>query len=253
MRYVIDNCANGAESALRAQEGGADRVELCAGIPEGGTTPSAGEIVKARQLLTTTRLNVIIRPRGGDFCYSADELDIMAYDIGMARKAGADGVVFGVLNTDGTVNLEAMRRLMDAARGMNVTFHRAFDVCCNPLETLEQIISLGCDHILTSGQEPTAEKGIALLSQLNERAAGRITIMPGCGVNAGNIAHIASATGCREFHFSGRSEVASAMRYRNPKVSMSGTDGSDEYSRQLTDPEKIRAAREALESLSQKK
>jgi copper homeostasis protein len=253
MRYVIENCANGAESALRAQEGGADRVELCAGIPEGGTTPSAGEIVKARQLLTTTRLNVIIRPRGGDFCYSADELDIMAYDIGMARKAGADGVVFGVLNTDGTVNLEAMRRLMDAARGMNVTFHRAFDVCCNPLETLEQIISLGCDHILTSGQEPTAEKGIALLSQLNERAAGRITIMPGCGVNAGNIAHIASATGCREFHFSGRSEVASAMRYRNPKVSMSGTDGSDEYSRQLTDPEKIRAAREALESLSQKK
>lgn len=247
MRYVIENCANGAESALRAQEGGADRVELCAGIPEGGTTPSAGEIVKARQLLTTTRLNVIIRPRGGDFCYSADELDIMAYDIGMARKAGADGVVFGVLNTDGTVNLEAMRRLMDAARGMNVTFHRAFDVCCNPLETLEQIISLGCDHILTSGQEPTAEKGIALLSQLNERAAGRITIMPGCGVNAGNIAHIASATGCREFHFSGRSEVASAMRYRNPKVSMSGTDGSDEYSRQLTDPEKIRAAREALE------
>ena len=253
MRYVIENCANGAESALRAQEGGADRVELCAGIPEGGTTPSAGEIVKARQLLTTTRLNVIIRPRGGDFCYSADELDIMAYDIGMARKAGADGVVFGVLNTDGTVNLEAMRRLMDAARGMNVTFHRAFDVCCNPLETLEQIISLGCDHILTSGQEPTAEKGIALLSQLNERAAGRITIMPGCGVNAGNIAHIASATGCREFHFSGRSEVASAMRYRNPKVSMSGTDGRDEYSRQLTDPENIRAAREALESLSQKK
>lgn len=253
MRYVIENCANGAESALRAQEGGADRVELCAGIPEGGTTPSAGEIVKARQLLTDTRLHVIIRPRGGDFCYTPDELDIMAYDIGMARKAGADGVVFGVLNTDGTVNLEAMRRLMDAARGMNVTFHRAFDVCCNPLETLEQIISLGCDHILTSGQEPTAEKGIALLSQLNERAAGRITIMPGCGVNAGNIAHIASATGCREFHFSGRSEVASAMRYRNPKVSMSGTDGSDEYSRQLTDPEKIRAAREALESLSQKK
>lgn len=253
MRYVIENCANGAESALRAQEGGADRVELCAGIPEGGTTPSAGEMVKARQLLTTTRLNVIIRPRGGDFCYSADELDIMAYDITVARKAGADGVVFGVLNTDGTVNLEAMRRLMDAARGMNVTFHRAFDVCCNPLEALEQIISLGCDHILTSGQEPTAEQGIALLRQLNERAAGRITIMPGCGVNAGNIARIASATGCHEFHFSGRSEVASAMRYRNPKVSMSGTDGSDEYSRQLTDPEKIRAAREALESLSQKK
>ena len=247
MRYVIENCANGAESALRAQEGGADRVELCAGIPEGGTTPSAGEIVKARQLLTDTRLHVIIRPRGGDFCYTPDELDIMAYDIGVARKVGADGVVMGVLRPDGTVNIEAMRRLMDAAQGMSVTFHRAFDVCRNPFEAMEEIIGLGCDRILSSGQEPTAEKGMALLGQLNGRAAGRIIIMPGCGVNAGNIVRIARATGCGEFHFSGRSEVASAMRYRNPRVSMSGTEGSDEYGRLLTDPAKIRAAREALE------
>lgn len=247
MRYVIENCANGAESALRAQEGGADRVELCAGIPEGGTTPSAGEIVKARQLLTDTRLHVIIRPRGGDFCYTPDELDIMVYDIGVARKVGADGVVTGVLRPDGTVNIEAMRRLMDAAQGMSVTFHRAFDVCRDPFEAMEEIISLGCDRILSSGQEPTAEKGMALLGQLNGRAAGRIIIMPGCGVNAGNIVRIARATGCREFHFSGRSKVASAMRYRNPRVSMSGTEGSDEYGRLLTDPAKIRAAREALE------
>lgn len=247
MKYVIENCANGAESALRAQEGGADRVELCAGIPEGGTTPSAGEIVKARQLLTDTRLHVIIRPRGGDFCYTPDELDIMAYDIGVARKAGADGVVMGVLRPDGTVNIKAMRRLMDAAQGMSVTFHRAFDVCRDPFEAMEEIIGLGCDRILSSGQEPTAEKGMTLLGQLNGRAAGRIIIMPGCGVNAANIARIARATGCGEFHFSGRSEVASAMRYRNPHVSMSGTEGSDEYGRQLTDPAKIRAAREALE------
>lgn len=247
MRYVIENCANGAESALRAQEGGADRVELCAGIPEGGTTPSAGEIVKARQLLTDTRLHVIIRPRGGDFCYTPDELDIMAYDIGVARKVGADGVVTGVLRPDGTVNIEAMRRLMDAAQGLSVTFHRAFDVCRDPFEAMEEIIGLGCDRILSSGQEPTAEKGMALLGQLNGRAAGRIIIMPGCGVNAGNIARIARTTGCGEFHFSGRSEVASAMRYRNPRVSMSGTEGSDEYGRLLTDPAKIRAAREALE------
>lgn len=247
MKYVIENCANGAESALRAQEGGADRVELCAGIPEGGTTPSAGEIVKARQLLTDTRLHVIIRPRGGDFCYTPDELDIMTYDIGVARKVGADGVVTGVLRPDGTVNIEAMRRLMDAAQSMSVTFHRAFDVCRDPFEAMEEIISLGCDRILSSGQEPTAEKGMALLGQLNGRAAGRIIIMPGCGVNAGNIVRIARATGCREFHFSGRSKVASAMRYRNPRVSMSGTEGSDEYGRLLTDPAKIRAAREALE------
>ena len=246
MTYIIENCANGAESTRRAQEGGADRVELCAGIPEGGTTPSAGEMRLARRLLTTTRLNVIIRPRGGDFCYTDDELSVMAYDIGVARQAGADGVVFGVLRPDGSIHLEAMRQLMEAARGMSVTFHRAFDVCRDPFEALEQIVALGCDRILTSGQEPTAEEGIPLLAQLNRRAAGRIAIMPGCGVNAGNIARIAHATGCHEFHFSGRSAVESTMEYRNPRVSMGGTVRIEEYSRDLTDPDKIRAARKAL-------
>ncbi|MGI6222356.1 MAG: copper homeostasis protein CutC [Prevotella sp.] len=246
MTYVIENCANGAESAFRAQQGGADRVELCAGIPEGGTTPSAGEIRVARRLLTTTRLNVIIRPRGGDFCYSHDELEAMTYDIGVAREAGADGVVFGALQPDGSIDLEAMQRLMQAAHGMSVTFHRAFDVCRDPFEALEQIIALGCDRILTSGQETTAEQGIPLLAQLNERAANRIIIMPGCGVNAGNIAHIARETHCHEFHFSGRSPVESKMKFRNPRVSMGGTVKIEEYSRDLTDPEKIRAARKAL-------
>lgn len=246
MTYIIENCANGAESTRRAQEGGADRVELCAGIPEGGTTPSAGEIRLARRLLTTTRLNVIIRPRGGDFCYTDDELSVMAYDIGVARQAGADGVVFGALRPDGSIHIEAMRQLMEAARGMSVTFHRAFDVCRNPIEALEQIITLGCDRILSSGQEPTAEEGIPLLAMLNRRAADRIVIMPGCGVNASNIAFIAHATGCREFHFSGRSAVESTMEYRNPRVSMGGTVRIEEYSRDLTDPDKIRAARKAL-------
>lgn len=246
MNYIIENCANGAESARRAQEGGADRVELCAGIPEGGTTPSAGEMRLARRLLTTTRLNVIIRPRGGDFCYTDDELSVMAYDIGVARQAGADGVVFGALRPDGSIHIEAMRQLMEAAKGMSVTFHRAFDVCRNPIEALEQIITLGCDRILTSGQEPTAEEGIPLLAMLNRRAADRIVIMPGCGVNAGNIAFIAHATGCHEFHFSGRSAVESPMEYRNPRVSMGGTVRIEEYSRDLTDPNKIRAARKAL-------
>ncbi|MCI7597257.1 MAG: copper homeostasis protein CutC [Prevotella sp.] len=246
MTYIIENCANGAESARRAQEGGADRVELCAGIPEGGTTPSAGEMRLARRLLTTTRLNVIIRPRGGDFCYTDDELSVMAYDIGVARQAGADGVVFGALRPDGSIHFEAMRQLMEAARGMSVTFHRAFDVCRNPIEALEQIVTLGCDRILSSGQEPTAEEGIPLLALLNRRAADRIAIMPGCGVNAGNIAFIAHATGCHEFHFSGRSAVESPMEYRNPRVSMGGTVRIEEYSRDLTDPNKIRAARKAL-------
>ena len=170
----------------------------------------------------------------------------MTYDIGVARQAGADGVVFGALRPDGSIHLEAMRQLMEAAGGMSVTFHRAFDVCRNPIEALEQIITLGCDRILSSGQEPTAEEGIPLLAMLNRRAADRIVIMPGCGVNASNIAFIAHATGCREFHFSGRSAVESTMEYRNPRVSMGGTVRIEEYSRDLTDPNKIRAARKAL-------
>lgn len=247
MKYVLENCANGAESALRAQEGGADRVELCAGIPEGGTTPSLGEIRLTRRLLTHTRLHVIIRPRGGDFCYSPDELEAMVTDIKAAREEGADGVVFGALRSDGCIDRNAMHKLMSASQGLSVTFHRAFDVCRDPMEALEQIIGLGCDRILTSGQAATAEEGTALLAKLVEEAGNRIIIMPGCGVNASNIARIARQTGAQEFHFSGRSKVSSPMTYRNPKVSMDGTVRIDEYSRDVTDPEKIRAARKALE------
>lgn len=247
MRYVLENCANGAESALRAQEGGADRVELCAGIPEGGTTPSLGEIRLTRRLLTHTRLHVIIRPHGGDFCYSPDELEAMVTDIKAAREEGADGVVFGALRSDGCIDRNAMHKLMSASQGLSVTFHRAFDVCRDPMEALEQIIGLGCDRILTSGQAATAEEGTALLAKLVEEAGNRIIIMPGCGVNASNIARIARQTGAQEFHFSGRSKVSSPMTYRNPKVSMGGTVRIDEYSRDVTDPEKIRAARKALE------
>lgn len=246
MKYVLENCANGAESALKAQEGGADRVELCAGIPEGGTTPSLGEMRLARRLLTHTRLHVIIRPRGGDFCYSAEELEAMVTDIHAAREEGADGVVFGALQSDGSIDMAAMHRLMEAAQGLSVTFHRAFDVCREPMEALEQIIGLGCDRILTSGQAATAEEGIPQLAKLVEEANGRIIIMPGCGINASNIARIARRTGACEFHFSGRSKVISPMTYRNPNVSMGGTVRIDEYSRNITDPEKIRAAREAL-------
>lgn len=202
MTYIIENCANGAESARRAQEGGADRVELCAGIPEGGTTPSAGEMRLARRLLTTTRLNVIIRPRGGDFCYTDDELSVMAYDIGVARQAGADGVVFGALRPDGSIHLEAMRQLMEAARGMSVTFHRAFDVCADPLAAFEDVLALGCDRLLTSGHESDAFKGRFFIAELVERAAGRIIVMPGCGVRRSNIARIAADTGAVEFHAS---------------------------------------------------
>ena len=242
MGRLIEVCANSVESAVKAQEGGAYRVELCAGIPEGGTTPSYGEIAVARKLLTHTRLHVIIRPRGGDFLYSPLEEEIMVHDIDMATRLGADGVVIGCLKADGSIDTDMAGRLLEhVGKGMSVTFHRAFDMCRDPMEALEQIVGLGIDRILTSGQEATAEQGIPLLRQLVERAAGRIVIMPGCGVNAGNIEKIARETGAGEFHLSARSSIGSGMVYRSRHVSMGGTVCIDEYSRDVTDPAKVRA------------
>ncbi len=179
MDYKIEICANSVASAVNAQAGGADRVELCAGIPEGGTTPSFGTIIHARELLTTTELNVIIRPRGGDFLYSDIELDTMFDDIRAARELGVDGVVFGCLDGEGNVNMEVMRILVEEAGGMNITFHRAFDMCRNPRRALEDLIDLGIHRVLTSGARATAEQGIPLLKSLVEQAEDRLIIMPG--------------------------------------------------------------------------
>lgn len=238
----IEICANSVESAVKAQEGGAYRVELCAGIPEGGTTPSFGEIRMARQLLQRTKLHVIIRPRGGDFLYNYQEQEIMLHDIKVARQLGADGVVFGCLTAEGNVDIPTMKKLMNAVGNMSVTFHRAFDMCRDPKEALEQIIELGCDRILTSGQEADAVTGIPLLKKLVEQADGRIIIMPGCGINPSNIREIAEQTGTHEFHFSGRSTCESGMIYRNTKVSMGGTVKIEEYQKNVTNPEIVKAA-----------
>ena len=178
-KYLFEVCANSVESCLAAQAGGANRVELCAGIPEGGTTPSFGDITAAREALKDTRLHVIIRPRGGDFLYSPLEQRIMLQDVENARRLGADGVVFGCLTPEGDVDLPLMERLMEASEGMSVTFHRAFDVCRRPLQALEEIIALGCNRILTSGQQPTAEQGIPLLRELQEKAGERIILLAG--------------------------------------------------------------------------
>lgn len=248
MERRIEICANSALSAYVAQRAGAYRVELCAGIPEGGTTPSMGEIAIARELLDTTRLNVIIRPRGGDFLYMEIEQEIMIRDIEMCKAAGVDGVVFGCLTTEGDVDVQAMKRMMVAAEGMDVTFHRAFDMCRDPRKALEDIISLGCNRILTSGQAATAEQGVGLIAELVKQAAGRIIIMPGCGVRPHNIKQIAEATGATEFHSSARSSVESGMTYRNPAVSMGGTVVVDEYSQDVTDPHIVVDLIEALQA-----
>ena len=238
-KYQFEVCANSVESCLAAQAGGANRVELCAGIPEGGTTPSYGEISMAREILDTTRLHVIIRSRGGDFLYSPIEVKTMLKDIEIARKLGVDGVVFGCLTANGEIDYAAMQELMLASQGLSVTFHRAFDVCCSPKEALEQIIELGCNRILTSGQQATAEQGIPLLKELQEQAAGRIILLAGCGVNEKNIARIAQETGIQEFHFSARESIKSEMEYKNESVSMGGTVHIDEYERNVTTARRV--------------
>ena len=235
---MVEVCANGVESCIAAQEGGADRVELCAGIPEGGTTPSYGEIKVARRVLTTMRLHVIIRPRGGDFLYTELEVERMAEDIGVCRQLGVDGVVFGCLNADGTFDLEKNRYLVECSRGMSVTCHRAFDRAVNPEQALEDVIALGFDRILTSGQQPKAEQGIDLLAKLNRQADGRIILMAGSGVTEQNIRRIREATGLTEFHFSGRESFGSSMQYVNPNLYM-GRPGANEAALDYTTARRV--------------
>ena len=245
MSYKFEICANSVASCIAAQEGGADRVELCAGIPEGGTTPSFGMIRNARECIDIA-LNVIIRPRGGDFLYTETELREMVYDIQAAKELGADGLVFGCLRPDGSVDMAAMKVLMEAAGDTPVTFHRAFDHTSDPFKALEDIISLGCVRILTSGCRPTALEGAELLARLVEKAADRIIIMPGCGVREGNIAEIARLSGAREFHFSARESVQSGMFFRNPEVAMGSED--DPYGYDVTTARRVAATIEPLRS-----
>ena len=243
--YRFEICANSVASCIAAQEGGADRVELCAGIPEGGTTPSYGMICKARESISIG-LNVIIRPRGGDFLYTRDELEEMLHDIRIAKELGADGLVFGCLRPNGSVDMEAMKPLMEAAGVTPVTFHRAFDHTSDPFKALEDIISLGCARILTSGCRPTALEGAGLLAQLVEKAEDRIIIMPGCGVNESNIAETARLSGAREFHFSAREPVESGMSFRNPQVAMGSED--DPYGTVQTTARRVTATIKPLRS-----
>lgn len=235
---MVEVCANGVESCIAAQEGGADRVELCAGIPEGGTTPSYGEIKVARRVLTTTRLHVIIRPRGGDFLYTDLEVERMAADIAVCHELGVDGVVFGCLNADGTFDIEKNRYLMECSRGMSVTCHRAFDRAVNTEQALETVIDLGFDRILTSGQQPKAIQGAALLAKLHRQAAGRIILMAGSGVTEQNIRELQEKTGLHEFHFSGREPQPSAMQFVNPNLYM-GRPGANEAALDYTTARRV--------------
>lgn len=201
MEYFLESCCTDVEQIRRAQEAGARRIELCEKLAVGGVTPSA-ELLKAAISVAKVPVNVLVRPRGGDFIFSAAEADTMLRDIELCREAGAAAVVIGALDSRGDVDMPLMRRLCDAASGMSVTFHRAFDVCADPIAAFEDVLALGCDRLLTSGHESDAFKGRFFIAELVERAAGRIIVMPGCGVRRSNIACIAADTGAVEFHAS---------------------------------------------------
>ncbi len=239
MKRTIEICANSAQSCVEAEAGGATRVELCAGIPEGGTTPSYGEIRTAQALTSRIAINVIIRPRGGDFLYTEAEVVSMLHDIELCKSLKVHGVVVGCLTPEGDIDVALLNRLVEAARPLSVTFHRAFDVCRDPFTALEQLIEVGCDRILTSGQQPDAVTGIPMIAELVKRAGGRIIIMPGCGVRENNIAQIETATSATEFHTSARSIVHSRMGYRNENVPMGSNIVSSEFETVETDRAKV--------------
>ncbi len=210
---LLEIAANSVASALAAQDGGAGRIELCASLGEGGLTPSYATIAIARERLLIP-LYVLIRPRAGDFLYSDIELETMRRDIEACARIGCDGIVIGALDADGNVALGACRELIHAARGLGVTFHRAFDLARDPALALEDIIALGCGRVLTSGQRASAAEGAALIKTLVGHAGNRIVVMPGAGIDATNVVALRDATGATEFHASARRALASAMRYR---------------------------------------
>lgn len=244
---TLEVCVDSITSALAAQEGGAHRIELCANLFEGGTTPSAATIELARKHLHID-INVMIRPRGGDFLYSDLEFAIMQRDIEIAKELGANGVVLGILTEYGHVDAERTHRLIELAHPMSVTFHRAFDMVADEAHALDTLLRLGVDRVLTSGLEPTALEGADTIAQLIQQAAGRMIVMPGGGIHERNIAKIVHQTGASEIHMSGRHHQESLMRYRNSRLSLGASLHPPVYSQQVTSAARIRASLAAVQS-----
>ena len=234
------------ESALKAQEGEADRIELCDNPGEGGTTPSYAVIESVRQHVSMD-VFVMIRPRGGDFHYSSYEFYSMKRDIDQCQRLSVDGVVFGILNADGTLDKKRCKELIARARPLKVTCHRAFDMTRDPFQALEDCIEVGFDRILTAGQQATANKGADLIGQLIQKANGRIAIMPGSGVNENTVQEIVQKSKATEIHFSATAFRESAMQYRNPNIAGMGSDEGAEFKLRTVDPQRVKNMRQLAE------
>ncbi|MGN6291899.1 MAG: copper homeostasis protein CutC [Chitinophagaceae bacterium] len=241
MSYLIEIATSDFLTTRSAVEGGADRIELCANLAEGGTTPSAGLVRKCREVFNVL-LYPIIRPRGGDFLYTKEEFEIMLHDIRLFKEYGCDGVVIGLLQADGTIDLSRTAKLVEAAYPLGVTFHRAFDRCLDPFAAMEQLIDIGCERILTSGQQPDAPAGVELITRLNQAADNRIIIMPGSGVRVDNVRQLADQTGCTELHSSLRRKTKSAMQFIHPAFASS----EESYMNNAIDAEEVRQLKKAL-------
>ncbi|KAG0231311.1 hypothetical protein BGW42_000297 [Actinomortierella wolfii] len=238
---IVEVCLDSVASAIIAEKTGASRIELCAGLMEGGITPSAG-LIRTVKAKTKLPVMVMIRPRGGDFCYDDDEFEAMLQDIALCHQLQVDGVVFGVLLPDGSVDVVRTRQLVEAAKPMMVTFHRAFDMVKDPFQALEDIIAIGgIQRILTSGCERSAYEGMDLLAELSAKANGRIIIMPGAGITERNVNKIVAATGAKEIHVGAGGIKESKMEYRNPYCSMGYAISAPEYSLRVTSENKLGA------------
>lgn len=246
MSGILEVCANSYLSALAAQNGGAKRVEFCDNLAEGGTTPSHAQIALAKRNLSI-EIWPIIRPRGGDFLYNDIEFQLMKEDIINCKSLNCDGIVIGILKADGSIDKERTKILIDLAKPMKVAFHRAFDMSNNLEKALEDLIDLDIVRVLTSGGAVSAIKGAETLSKLLKQANGRITIMPGAGINENNIQELIDKTGATNFHASAKDFIASKMEFRNADSKMGSID--DEYRYELTSEEKVTKLVKVIEQI----
>jgi copper homeostasis protein len=238
LSLIVEICADSVESATVAQAAGAGRIELCSALAEGGVTPSAGLIETVRRN-TDISMHVLIRPRSGDFLYNDTEFSVMRRDIDTAGEAGADGIVTGILRSDGTIDVERTALLAEYAAPMSLTFHRAFDLCRDPGKGLEDVLATGASRLLTSGQARSAIEGASVIKSLVTGAAGRIIIMPGGGIDEYNIALLATGTGASEYHLSGRKQRESMMTFRRKGIFMGDPRLQSEYTARSADAERI--------------
>ena len=245
MEKKLEICCYSVESAFAAEKAGADRIELCDNFSEGGTTPSYATINYAIKNLKIP-INVIVRPRGGDFLYSDMEFEIMKQEVLEIKNLGANGIVFGILKSNGEIDIERTKVIMELAHPMEHTFHRAFDMCANHIHSLEILKKLGIDRVLTSGGKNIAYDGIDLLSNLVKAAEDEIIIMPGSGINENTIGEIEQRTGALEFHSSAKTFISSEMNYFNPNINLGKTTNIDEYKKVSVNIEQIKKMKEIL-------